>query len=632
LDSGSHGIKETEDKSLKRFPLFFQRNSYRQKMESRNGIIYEFADFRLIPGEGLLLQDGEPVPLSLKSFATLVLLVERHGHLVQKAELIEEVWKNAFVEEAAVSRCVWTIRNALGEDSKSSRFIQTIPRRGYRFVFPVSVVNNCSGSFRLADLNGHDERDTVSPAEQEPANGASVSTVSAETQVQAADQIEVYAEAHRAGKMRSSFSHRWTMLVGLAGIAVITAFLGYYSFVRKGSAGTSRSIVVLPVAPINNADRNVLYEVGIADSLINRLSTAEGVIVRPLNTVREYAEKPKDPIAVGQEQKTDYVLASNYQVADGKVKITAQLYNIASGKVEDTFQMQQEVSTLFAVQDAVVADFGNRLMARFGAKPGERSAKRGTDNEEAYTLYQEAMYLLDKRRPENSKKAHEYLQQAVALDPSYARAWAGIALAIRTSEERDQHKVHQGATEAINKALSIDPNLSAAYSILCLDKLFYSYDFAAAEAMCKRAIELDPISSAAHREYSQVLRYSGRYDEAIVEIRTAIDLEPVSYLNQREYGYALYRLGRFDEAAAQWERLIDLDPTNDVPYQQLVRTFEAQKKYPEAFGWFVRLLEFKQAGVETVQRLYEYLSEIRLAGHFARKGKRHDQRAWRQRF
>jgi DNA-binding winged helix-turn-helix (wHTH) protein len=164
-------------------------------MESRNGIIYEFADFRLIPSEGLLLQNGKPISLSLKAFSTLVFLVERHGHLVNKAELIEEVWENAFVEEAAVSRCVWTIRSALGEDSKSSRFIQTIPRRGYRFVHLVSVTTNGSGAFRLADLHGVDDRDTVFPEEQKPvtngsANGASVGTVSAETPAPAAVQVE----------------------------------------------------------------------------------------------------------------------------------------------------------------------------------------------------------------------------------------------------------------------------------------------------------------------------------------------------------------------------------------------------------------------------------------------------------
>lgn len=109
-------------------------------MAGENGHIYEFSDFRLIPDEGLLLRNGEPVPLTLKAFATLSLLLERHGHLVHKELLIEHVWDNAFVEEAAVSRCIWTIRNALGDDSRHPKFIQTIPKRGYKFFADVSVI------------------------------------------------------------------------------------------------------------------------------------------------------------------------------------------------------------------------------------------------------------------------------------------------------------------------------------------------------------------------------------------------------------------------------------------------------------------------------------------------------------
>src|SRR6476646_5784315 len=125
-------------------------------MEPRSDHIFEFGEFRLVPNEGLLLRDNNPVPLSIKAFATLVFLVERHGHLVQKSELLDEIWDETFVEEAAVSRCVWNIRQALGDTSKET-FIQTIPRRGYRFIFPVSVVANSTGAFGLSPLSGAGE-------------------------------------------------------------------------------------------------------------------------------------------------------------------------------------------------------------------------------------------------------------------------------------------------------------------------------------------------------------------------------------------------------------------------------------------------------------------------------------------
>src|SRR5688500_296902 len=185
-------------------------------MAANNGHVYEFADFRLIPHEGLLLRNGEPLQLSIKAFSALVLLVERHGHLVQKSELIESVWADVFVEEAVLSKCVWSIRNALGEDSKNSTFIQTVPRRGYRFVAPVRVVNDASGAFRLADLHVLDDRDTRFSEEAKPAKngaggGVSVSTNGLTTAVPAAEPVG------DTGKRSWLGFPRWGMLAGLAG-------------------------------------------------------------------------------------------------------------------------------------------------------------------------------------------------------------------------------------------------------------------------------------------------------------------------------------------------------------------------------------------------------------------------------
>ena len=212
------------------------------------------------------------------------------------------------------------------------------------------------------------------------------------------------------------------------------------------------------------------------------------------------------------------------------------------------------------------------------------------------------MYLIDKRRPENSEKAFKYLQQAVAIDPNYAKAWAAQALAVRSSGRNDNAEIHRTMMEVINKALSIDPNISEAYGGMCLDKLLYEYDFAGAEASCKQAIRLDPNSSAAHREYSMVLRYRGRYEEALAEATTAIDLEPMSYVNHRDYAYALYRLGRFDEAAALWRRLSELDPADPTPYNHLIRTLEAQGKEAEALELFIGLLNMLKRDGQTIAR------------------------------
>jgi len=248
---------------LKRSPFFFQKSSQFDKMASPDRIIYEFGNFRLIPGEGLLLQNGQQVALSLKAFSTLVLLVGRHGHLVGKSELIETVWKDAFVEESAVSRCVWTIRNALGEDSKSGTFIQTIPRRGYRFVGPVSILNDASEflskptelistGFRLPVLpeNENGGPELVLPSESPRRNGGPIAVPSADPP-------------------HSRTFPRWAVYLGLAvmigGVALYFTFANWSTL---GKGGTRR-IAVLPLKPLDLEVRDPIYDLGIAEALIS---------------------------------------------------------------------------------------------------------------------------------------------------------------------------------------------------------------------------------------------------------------------------------------------------------------------------------------------------------------------------
>ena len=194
----------------------------------------------------------------------------------------------------------------------------------------------------------------------------------------------------------------------------------------------SKSIAVLPAKAINSANRDEIYEIGIADSLILKLSSMKGFVVRPLSVMRKYADVGQEPLAAGREQKADYVLASNYQLEGGKIRITAQLWNVASGQIEETYKSEKDAADVFAMQDAIASEVGNVLSGRFGTTPSGRTAKRGTANEEAYRLYLQGMYLSGKRTTADANKAVEVLEHSVRLDPKYARAWAGLALAHKT--------------------------------------------------------------------------------------------------------------------------------------------------------------------------------------------------------
>ena len=194
-------------------------------------------------------------------------------------------------------------------------------------------------------------------------------------------------------------------LVLVLTIGVLALALPFYLHRNAApSLPPEKSIAVLPAKAINSANRDEIYEIGIADSLILKLNSMKGFVVRPLSVMRKYADVGQEPLAAGREQKADYVLASNYQLEGGKIRITAQLLNVASGQIEETYKSEKDAADVFAMQDAIASEVGNVLSARFGTTPSGRTAKRGTTNEEAYRLYLQGMYLTGKRTIRRTRK------------------------------------------------------------------------------------------------------------------------------------------------------------------------------------------------------------------------------------
>jgi eukaryotic-like serine/threonine-protein kinase len=435
--------------------------------------------------------------------------------------------------------------------------------------------------------------------------------------------IKTSASAMTTGELRQPLSrasivyavgemkrHRTVAIAGLLLLLVISAGLAY--FLINHNVRTKKSIAVLPLKPIDATNRNEVYEIGIADALIYRLSLMKEFFVRSLNATRKYADLTQDPVAAGREQQVDYVLASNYQLAAGKIRITWQLVNVANGQVEEIHKTENDIEDLFAMQDAVASEVENILLARFVSTSSRLAAKRRTTNEEAYRLYLQGMYLANKRNPTDARKAVETLEQAVTLDPNYALAWAGLAYALRpVGPVKGNDEAHQRAIEAINKALALDENLADAYSTLCENQVYYEYNFVRAEQSCKRAIELDPDSSQAHDIYSRYLLSRGRFDQAINEIKTAIALEPTSLYSQRNLGLELLIARRYSESVVQLKRVVAMDKNFDTAHFWLSTALALQGNESEAFEWFMKLLSLRAVDNETIQA---YRAAFQMAG------------------
>ena len=531
-----------------------QNNVY--SANSSKQLIYTFENYRLDVEHLMLYRDNDEISLTPKQVETLLALVEKNGEIVSKDVLMSRLWGDTAVEETNLIQNIHYLRKVLGNLSDGRPMIETLRRRGYRFVADLKISENGTASSELSDTKPPEPRLWF---EQRP---VAVSLA----------------------------------FIGLLGLVIIASS---FLFSSQPAAGARRvHFAVLPIRPIDSANRSELYEVGVADLLIHRLNSIEGFVVRPLSSTRSYNDLDLDALAAGREQNVDHVLESNYQIADGTFRLTAQLINVESGQVDELFRVETDAGSVFAVQDAVASEIGNRIIARFG-KEAIPAAKRGTNNEEAYRLYLQGRNLTMIRSGASREKAREYFEQAIKLDPNYALAHARMAHALIGDVEK--------AREFIKRALELDPNVAEAYVSRADIRLNHEWDFAAAESDLRRALELEPNNDTAHWLYGMLQSNRGNHDEALRELDTARELDPSAVMYMFHRGRVLYYARRYQEAIAQYDQAIVLDDRFIQPFGWMVRAYETQGAYETAYKYFLKREErsSRKDRIESYQKAFD---------------------------
>lgn len=554
-----------------------------------SGHIYRFDTFTLNVGERQLLNNEAPVPLTPKAFDVLVELVANCGHLVEKDHLLKKVWADSFVEEANIARIVHTLRKAVGEDDNGSKFIETVAKRGYRFVAKVTAEANDNtqkfepaGRTRSADefQDTIDDRRSLSDFDSTPrpaADGAQPS--------------------------RTVF-----FTVGFAA-AISLVLLLSFNFWPGNAADTAlpRSIAILPLIPVAPESREPIIELGIPDSLITRLSTTKGLVVRHLSSTRRFTDLHQDPVAAGRELKVDYVLASNYQLSNGRIRITSQLFNVETAQIEESYKTEKDAGQLFLIQDAIAGEVGNWLLDKLAVTQALPGAKRGTSNEEAYALFLNGKSLAVQRGGDDAERAIEALEKAIALDPAFAEAHARVALAYHfLGGYRGSGPMAEKARESVKKAFELDGSLAEAYAVRGIIGFAVDWQFSDAERDLLRAIELDPNHDLAHWGYALLSCYMGRFDIALNEIETAQTISPGTVMYSRDRGRILYYARRYDESIAQFKRALELNDNVSSVWGQLWLAYEAKGDYTSAFETRLKfMINGNDPEVERYKRDYE---------------------------
>jgi TolB-like protein/DNA-binding winged helix-turn-helix (wHTH) protein/Flp pilus assembly protein TadD len=509
---------------------------------------YRFGSFWLDPSERRLEYDGVCIELTPKAFDTLLLLVENSGHLLDKDHFMRVLWPDSIVEETNLAHYISQLRKVLQEKLPDQQFIETVPKAGYRFVVPVE---------QIRPLESHASRRL------------------SETHSEA-------AIAQEAIRRRSRF---WWLVFMLL-VASVT-LLAYFHTVSKSieSAAEAQTIAVLPFKLVG-VDTDAEYlGVGLADAVISRLSGVRAIQVRPTSQVKKYINED-NPAAIGRSLRVETVLDGTIRRAGSRLRVTVQLISARDGEAIWAESYDEEMTHLFAVEDAIAKRVAGSLVARLA--PDERMAlsEHGTDNLEAYQAFRKGRFFWNRFTEEGGRKSIEFYRQAIETDPQFARAYAALAdsytalglYAISPREAFPQAKIFA------EQALRLDGHLAEAHAALGAIKFYYDWDWEGAEQQIRAAAGLAPRYAEVYPCFLHFRAAMGQSQAAVVEIRNALSRDPASVYLNGELGCAHYYSNDFREAIAQSREALELDPQYVITLYNMGRASGQTGLYSEALA------------------------------------------------
>lgn len=569
-------------------------------MTEKTGKIYEFEDFCLETAEQILSRNGEIVAVTPKVFDLLVVLVKNHGHLLSKDELVKALWADSFVEEANLNVTVSALRRVLGERPNDHRYIETVPRRGYRFVAEVREITDESAAddVSVSDQN-FTEAETISidlPAKSCPKCKKLYYDKTLNFCLDDGEALS--AETFSTNKSLSvPFQNKSKLFLLFGGIlvAAIAGILVWKFSFQSETADVSniQTLAVLPFKPLANNQSDSALEIGMADALITKLSSVRQITVRPTSAVSKYTEAGTDPVAAGRELQVEAVLDGKIQRADNKIRVTVQLLRVSDGTTLWAETFDDFFTNIFAVQDSISEKLTSSLALKLSGREKEQLAKRYTENTEAYALLLQARYFHEKLTKENTLKALEYYQAAIDKDPNYALAYTsragayGFLANLNINPEENRQK----ARDTVMKALSLDPNLGETYADLADIQSFYDWNFTEAEKNYRKAVELAPNAANVHLQYSTTLTVLGRHDEAIAEAKKAVQINPVSPIALSFYLRTLTNARRYEETIVEGKKSLVLMPNERLILGGLIRAYIYNSMFAEAEALLPKFLE-----------------------------------------
>lgn len=538
--------------------------------------IYRFSDFTLDAGEHRLLQGSREIYLPPRTFETLLYLVNHHGHLVKKNELLETLWADSFVTENALTRCIKEVREALADDFHQPRYIRTVHRVGYKFIADVEEITPPSDD----DEKGVAATEVVaikSLTNERPGESADV----AERVVTLPEPVHDQAKQ----KSRSRLSARTVLLASIVAIALFGLGLLYYSRPSQVTpAPQITSLAVLPFKPLAAESRDESLELGMADTLITTLGKMRQITVRPISAVRKYTALDQDALQAGREQRVDAVLEGSIQKLPDRIRVTVRLVRVHDGVQLWANKFDEKSTDIFLIQDSISERVAGTVAVLTGREK-ELLNKHYTSDTEAYQLYLRGRYFLNKSTEEDLRKSTAYFEQALQKDPDYALAYTGLADSYAQLgnygliQMRDSYPK---AKAALTQALEKDEKLGEAHASLGFVLMNYYWNWMEAEKEFKRAVEMNPNYAMAHNWYSQHLAFTGNPQEALKEAKRAQEIDPLSPWNNS--AFVLFLARQYDDAILASQKTLELDPNFAVAHMIIGLSYVQKHEYKEGIS------------------------------------------------
>lgn len=524
-----------------------------------------FAEFEIDLQSGELRKGGIAIKLPPQPFKVLSLLAANPGQVVSREEIQKYVWGDEVVVDfdQGLNHCIRQIRTALEDDAEHPRFVQTLPKRGYRFVGHVSE------------------------------------------ELSAVKELSPGMEIRQDQKADSKRYSRWIRLgFALTAIMLLTIlFIAKSHWPEAKSTPEKVTLLVLPLVAMSAEEGQRYFADGMTEALITELAQLTGLRVVSRTSAMQFRSMERPLPDLVKNLGVDMVVEGSVLRSGDRIRITAQLIDAQTDTHLWAKSYERDLRDILALQRELAGAIAQEIKVQLTPSEQARLSTAPPVNPRAYEPYLKGRYYWNKRTVEDLKKGLGYFQEAVSKDPDYAPAYAGIADSYNLLGywgALPANKAYPKATQAALRALALDGTLAEAHTSLADIKANYEWKWSEAEEQYRHAIELSPRYAVARQWFASFLAALGKFVEAIAEAERARDLEPLSPILNNNVGWVYYLARQYDHAAEQFKGIIELEPDFALARKNLGRTLTQKGQFKEAEREFNRARELAGESIPLV--------------------------------